>query len=65
MPTGRRALPGLVSLLAAALRRGEPPVLARIEGGRCCIDHRTVLRGQDDPLFDAIEAAVLAVRGGA
>jgi L-seryl-tRNA(Ser) seleniumtransferase len=57
------ALPGPASRLAAALRRGEPPVLARIEGGRCCIDLRTVLRGQDDQLQDAIEAAVLAVAG--
>jgi L-seryl-tRNA(Ser) seleniumtransferase len=65
LPTVLLALPGPASRLAAALRRGEPPVLARIEGGRCCIDHRTVLRGQDDPLFDAIEAAVLAVRGSA
>jgi len=40
-------------------------VLARIESDRCSVDLRTVLRGQDDQLQDAIEAAVLAVRGGA
>jgi hypothetical protein len=37
-------------------------VLARIEAGRCCIDLRTVLRGQDDQLQDAIEAAVASLR---
>ena len=64
VPTVLLALPGPASRLAAALRRGEPPVLARIEADRCCVDLRTVLRGQDDPLQDAIEAAVLSVRGG-
>jgi L-seryl-tRNA(Ser) seleniumtransferase len=62
LPTVLLALAGPASRLAAALRRGEPPVLARIESGRCCVDLRTVLRGQDDQLQDAIEAAVLAVR---
>jgi len=62
LPTVLLALEGPASRLAAALRRGEPPVLARIEAGRCCVDLRTVLRGQDDPLQDAIEAAVTAVR---
>jgi len=32
-------------------------VLTRIEGDRCCVDLRTVLRGQDDQLQLAIEAA--------
>ena len=63
LPTVLLALAGPASRLAAALRRGEPPVLARIESGRCCIDLRTVLRGQDDQLQDAIEAAVLATQG--
>jgi L-seryl-tRNA(Ser) seleniumtransferase len=56
------ALEGRPSRLAAALRAGEPPVLARIEGGRCCIDPRTVLRGEDETLLDCIEAAGLATR---
>ena len=55
-------LEGPASRLAAALRRGEPPVLVRIESGRCCVDLRTVLRGQDDQLQDAIEAAVGSLR---
>ena len=58
LPTVLLALPGPASRMAAALRRGEPPVLARIEDGRCCVDLRTVLRGQDDALQDAIEAAL-------
>ena len=58
LPSVLLALPGHPSRLAAALRRGHPPVLARIEDGRCCIDLRTVLRGQDDQLQLAIEAAV-------
>jgi L-seryl-tRNA(Ser) seleniumtransferase len=61
LPTVLLALEGPASRLAAALRRGEPPVLARIESGRCCVDLRTVLRGQDDQLQDAIEAAVTAL----
>lgn len=65
LPTVLLALPGPASRLAAALRRGEPPVLARIEAGRCCIDLRTVLRGQDDQLQDAVEAAVVGLRSRA
>ncbi|HEY4028004.1 MAG TPA: L-seryl-tRNA(Sec) selenium transferase [Candidatus Dormibacteraeota bacterium] len=64
LPTVLLALPGPASRLAAALRRGEPPVLARIENDRCCIDLRTVLRGQDDQLQDAIEAAVAGPAAG-
>ena len=63
LPTVLLALDGRASRLAAALRRGAPPVLARVEGNRCCIDLRTVLPGEDDALQDAIEAAVLASRG--
>jgi L-seryl-tRNA(Ser) seleniumtransferase len=63
LPTVLLALPGHASRLAAALRQGDPPVLTRIEADRCCIDLRTVMRGQDDLLQDAIEAAVLTVRG--
>jgi L-seryl-tRNA(Ser) seleniumtransferase len=58
LPTVLLAIEGPASRLAAALRRGDPPVLARVEDGRCAIDFRTVLRGQDDVLTDAIEAAV-------
>jgi L-seryl-tRNA(Ser) seleniumtransferase len=63
LPTTLLALEGRASRLAAALRAGEPPVIARIEQGRCCLDLRTVLLGEDDPLQEAIEAAVGRLSG--
>jgi L-seryl-tRNA(Ser) seleniumtransferase len=61
LPTVLLALEGPASKIAAALRRGVPPVIARIEKDRCCIDPRTVLRGEDEELLDAIEAAVRSI----
>jgi len=55
------ALKGPASRLAAALRRGDPPVIARIEEDACCIDPRTVLRGEDEVLIDAIEVAARSI----
>jgi len=55
------AIEGPASRLAEAMRSGDPPVLTRVEENLCCVDLRTVLRGEDDQLQDAIEAAVLAV----
>ena len=52
---GSRGRPA--SRLAAALRRGDPPVIARIEKDQCCLDPRTVLKGEDEILIDAVEAA--------
>lgn len=57
IPTVLLALKGPASRLAAALRRGDPPIIARIEEDACCIDPRTVLRGEDEILIDAIEVA--------
>ena len=57
LPTVLLALGGPATRLAAALRLGLPPVIARIEDGECCIDPRTVLKGEDEELLDAIEAA--------
>jgi len=57
LPTVLVALEGPASRLAAALRRGDPPVIARIEKDACCLDPRTVLRGEDETLIDAVEAA--------
>jgi hypothetical protein len=37
-------------------------VIARIENNLCCIDPRTVLRGEDETLVDCIEAAASTVR---
>ena len=57
LPTTLIALEGPASRLAAALRHGEPPVIARIENDACCLDPRTVLRGEDETLIDAVEVA--------
>ncbi|HYR47137.1 MAG TPA: L-seryl-tRNA(Sec) selenium transferase, partial [Candidatus Polarisedimenticolia bacterium] len=62
LPTVLLALAGPASRMATALRNGEPPVIARIEGGACCIDPRTVLKGEDEVLIDAVEAAAKSVR---
>ncbi len=61
LPTVLLALEGPASRIAAALRQGVPPVIARIENDRCCIDPRTVLKGEDEELLDAIEAAVRSI----
>lgn len=57
LPTTLIALEGPASRLAAALRRGDPPVIARIDNDACCLDPRTVLRGEDETLIDAVEVA--------
>jgi L-seryl-tRNA(Ser) seleniumtransferase len=55
------ALGGPASRLLTALRRGDPPVIARIDKDACCIDPRTVLRGEDETLIDAVEVAVKGI----
>ncbi len=60
LPTVLVALAGPASRVAAALRHGEPPVIARIENDACCLDPRTVLRGEDETLLDAVEVAFKA-----
>jgi len=62
LPTVLLALAGPASRIAAALREGSPPVIARVEGGECCIDPRTILKGEDEDLLDAVEAAVKSIR---
>ena len=57
IPTVLIALSGPASRLSAALRHGEPPVIARIEKDACCLDPRTVLKGEDETLLDAVEVA--------
>jgi L-seryl-tRNA(Ser) seleniumtransferase len=61
VPTVLIALEGPASRLASALRHGDPPVIARIEMDACCIDPRTVLKGEDETLIDAVEVAYRAV----
>ncbi|MCX6028548.1 MAG: L-seryl-tRNA(Sec) selenium transferase [Chloroflexi bacterium] len=43
--------------LAAALRAGEPPVVARIADGRLLLDPRTVQPGEDEALLGAVGKA--------
>jgi L-seryl-tRNA(Ser) seleniumtransferase len=62
LPTVLVALAGPASRLTAALRRGDPPVMARIENDACCLDPRTVLRGEDETLIDAVEVATGSIR---
>jgi len=62
IPTMLVALEGPASRLAPALRRGAPPVIARIENDACCLDPRTVLRGEDETLIDAVEVAARSIR---
>lgn len=64
LPTWLVALHGRASHLQAALRRGTPAVLTRIEEDRCCVDVRTLLPGDDHLLLDAVEAATRDVAGG-
>ena len=61
LPTVLLAIEGPASRIANALRSGEPPVIARIEDGACCIDPRTVLKGEDEELIDLIEVAVKTI----
>ncbi|MPY85850.1 MAG: L-seryl-tRNA(Sec) selenium transferase, partial [Actinophytocola sp.] len=43
---------------ARALRLGDPPVIGRVEHGRCLLDLRTVAPAADDVVLEAIRAAV-------
>jgi L-seryl-tRNA(Ser) seleniumtransferase len=46
--------------LAAALRRGEPAVVGRLEAGRLLLDLRSVPPEADEPLVAALLAAAQA-----
>ena len=43
--------------LAARLRCGKPPVVARIEDGRLVLDPRTVAEGVEKALLGAVAAS--------
>jgi L-seryl-tRNA(Ser) seleniumtransferase len=49
-----------IASLAARLRRGAPPVVARVSRGRLLLDPRTVVPEQDEALLGA---AIAALRG--
>jgi len=62
LPTVLLVVTGPAARLADALRRGEPPVIARVEKDQCRIDPRTVLKGEDEVLIDCVEVAARTVR---
>ena len=55
---GRGGAAGLAgafpSSTAGRLRRGDPPVLARVHGGHCLIDLRCVPEDADERLVEAV-----------
>jgi L-seryl-tRNA(Ser) seleniumtransferase len=53
---------GSAARLLAALRRGTPPVVARIESGTVVLDVRTVEPSRDDVVVRAVSAAQAAIR---
>jgi len=58
LPTFALALPpGDADAIAARLRAADPPVVARIEGGRVLLDPRTVLPGEEDAVLAAVRGA--------
>ena len=60
LPTFVLALPpGDADALASRLRRGDPPVVARIEDGRVVLDPRTVMPHEDEAVVRAVRAAVM------
>jgi L-seryl-tRNA(Ser) seleniumtransferase len=59
LPSVALSLPHSLALL---LRTGEPPVVGRVEDGRCLLDLRTVAPSDDDALASAVLTAAL---GGA
>jgi len=61
IPTVLIAIAGPASRLLTALREGDPPVIARVEKDECCLDPRTVLRGEDETLIDAVEMAAASL----
>jgi len=46
--------------LAARLRRQTPPVFARIQEDKVLLDPRTLLAGDEEPLIEALVAAMAA-----
>lgn len=62
-----RTLPGWAVALpesyAAPLRVGEPPVVGRVEHGRCLLDPRCVAEGDDAALVAAVRCVAAALAG--
>lgn len=53
LPSAALSLP---ESYAAPLRAGDPPVVGRVEAGRCLLDLRTVAPGDDEALAAAVRA---------
>ena len=49
---------GGAEALAARLRRGEPPVVGRIDDDRVLLDPRTVLSKQEEDLLKVVSDAL-------
>jgi L-seryl-tRNA(Ser) seleniumtransferase len=61
LPTTLLALPpGGADGLAARLRRGDPPIIGRIEDGRVVLDPRTVMPWEDEAV---VRRVLEAIRG--
>ncbi len=58
LPGPAVALLGDPAALAAALRAGDPPVMARIHDGEVVLDPRTVAADELEPLADAVRRAL-------
>jgi len=57
VPSAGVALEGDAERWLERLRRGTPPVVARIDGDRVVLDARTVLPGEDEELLGAVVTA--------
>jgi L-seryl-tRNA(Ser) seleniumtransferase len=58
LPGPAVALTGSPAPLAAALRAGDPPVVARIHDGELLLDPRTLAPGELEPLAEAVRRAL-------
>jgi L-seryl-tRNA(Ser) seleniumtransferase len=58
LPGPAVALTGSPAPLAAALRAGDPPVVARIHDGELLLDPRTLAPGEVEPLAEAVRRAL-------
>jgi L-seryl-tRNA(Ser) seleniumtransferase len=61
LPSAAVSLP---ASLAVPLRHGRPPVVGRVEDGRCLLDLRSVAPQDDDRLRDAVLAVTGTAGGG-
>ena len=50
-----------VDTFAVRLRRAEPPVIGRVQGGRLLLDPRTVLEGEDESVIHILKTILAGV----